>query len=316
MSHSFPKLGSVESIIESLAAEGYICNEQIATVVYLAAALEKPILVEGPPGVGKTELAKSCAELTGAPLVRLQCYEGLDESKAIYEWKYGKQLLYTQLLKTQLAEVMEGATGLRESIERLHSFDDVFFSKEFLEPRPLLQAIDADHGVVLLVDEIDKADFEFESLLLEVLSDFQVSIPELGTLKGRSKPLVFLTSNDTRDLSDALKRRCLHLHIDFPTKELEGKIVRARVPQITEAMTDHLTSFVSKVRELDLKKLPSVSETIDWAKSLVLLHADSLDEELVRSSLNALLKYEDDLSTVVDNLTELLSQEVKASQAS
>jgi MoxR-like ATPase len=266
--------------------------------------------------VGKTELAKSCAELTGAPLVRLQCYEGLDESKAIYEWKYGKQLLYTQLLKTQLAEVMEGATGLRESIERLHSFDDVFFSKEFLEPRPLLQAIDADAGVVLLVDEIDKADFEFESLLLEVLSDFQVSIPELGTLKGRSKPLVFLTSNDTRDLSDALKRRCLHLHIDFPTTELEGKIVRARVPQITEAMTDHLTSFVSKVRELDLKKLPSVSETIDWAKSLVLLHADSLDEELVRSSLNALLKYEDDLSTVVDNLTELLSQEVKASQAS
>jgi MoxR-like ATPase len=247
--------------------------------------------------------------------VRLQCYEGLDESKAIYEWKYGKQLLYTQLLKTQLAEVMDGAQGLRESVERLHSFDDVFFSKEFLEPRPLLQAIDSEQSVVLLVDEIDKADFEFESLLLEVLSDFQVSIPELGTLKGRSKPLVFLTSNDTRDLSDALKRRCLHLHIDFPTTQLEGRIVRARVPQITQAMTDHLVEFVSRVREMDLKKLPSVSETIDWAKSLVLLHADSLDEDLVRSSLNALLKYEDDLTSVVDNLSGLLSQEQKVTDA-
>ena len=250
MSHAFPKLESIDSIIESLATAGYICNEQIATVVYLAAALEKPILVEGPPGVGKTELAKSCADVTGAPLVRLQCYEGLDESKAIYEWKYGKQLLYTQLLKTQLAEVMDGARGLRASVERLHSFDDVFFSKEFLEPRPLLQAIDAESNVVLLVDEIDKADFEFESLLLEVLSDFQVSIPELGTLKGRSKPLVFLTSNDTRDLSDALKRRCLHLHIDFPTTDLEGRIVRARVPQISDAMSG--VTFPSRViRVLD-----------------------------------------------------------------
>jgi MoxR-like ATPase len=315
MSNSLKKLNSVDAIVEALATAGYICNEQIATVVYLAAALGKPVLVEGPPGVGKTELAKSCAEVTGAPLVRLQCYEGLDESKAIYEWKYGKQLLYTQLLKTQLAEVMDGATGLLESVERLHSFDDVFFSKEFLEPRPLLQAIDSEQSVVLLVDEIDKADFEFESLLLEVLSDFQVSIPELGTLKGRSKPLVFLTSNDTRDLSDALKRRCLHLHIDFPTTQLEGRIVRARVPQITQAMTDHLVEFVSRVREMDLKKLPSVSETIDWAKSLVLLHADSLDEDLVRSSLNALLKYEDDLTNVVDNLSGLLSQEQKVTDA-
>lgn len=310
MPHTFETLDSVDRIIESLSTAGYICNEQIATVVYLAAALGKPILVEGPPGVGKTELAKSCAEITDAPLVRLQCYEGLDESKAIYEWKYGKQLLYTQLLKTQLAEVMDGAQGLRESVARLHSFDDVFFSKDFLEPRPLLQAIDSENRVVLLVDEIDKADFEFESLLLEVLSDFQVSIPELGTLKGRSKPLVFLTSNDTRDLSDALKRRCLHLHIDFPTTELEGRIVRARVPEITGAMTDHLTQFVSNVRTLDLKKLPSVSETIDWAKSLVLLHADSLDEALVRSSLNALLKYEEDLKTVSDNLTDLLTTDV------
>ena len=303
---------SVASLKAHFEEHNYICSDQIATAVYLAFHLRKPVLIEGPPGVGKTELAKTASEMFELPLIRLQCYEGLDESKAIYEWKYGKQLLYTQLLKTQLAEVMDGAQGLRASVERLHSFDDVFFSKEFLEPRPLLQAIDAESNVVLLVDEIDKADFEFESLLLEVLSDFQVSIPELGTLKGRSKPLVFLTSNDTRDLSDALKRRCLHLHIDFPTTDLEGRIVRARVPQISDAMTDHLVAFVSKVREMDLKKLPSVSETIDWAKSLVLLHADSLDEDLVKSSLNALLKYEDDLSAVADNLVDLLSNEQKA----
>ena len=311
----YPALSDVDAIQRAFESAGYICTSRIATVVRLAAALEKPVLIEGPPGVGKTELAKTCATVVDRPLVRLQCYEGLDESKALYEWKYGKQLLYTQLLKEQLGDVLEGAQGLSESMSRLRQFGDVFYSEDFLESRPLLKAMGEERGGVLLIDEIDKADFEFESLLLEVLSDFQVSIPELGTIHAQSKPLVFLTSNDTRDLSDALKRRCLHLHIDFPTTELEGRIVRARVPQITEAMTDHLVTFVSKVREMDLKKLPSVSETIDWAKSLVLLHADSLDEELVKSSLNALLKYEEDLTSVVENLMDLLNTEKQAANA-
>jgi MoxR-like ATPase len=275
-------------------------------VIRLAAALEKPVLIEGPPGVGKTELAKTCATVVDRPLVRLQCYEGLDESKALYEWKYGKQLLYTQLLKEQLGDVLDGAKGLDESMTRLHEFGDVFYSEAFLESRPLLKAMEADQGGVLLIDEIDKADFEFESLLLEVLSDYQVSIPELGTIRARSKPLVFLTSNDTRDLSDALKRRCLHLHIPFPTVELEAKIVASRVPELAQSMTKKLVQFVHAVRSLDLKKAPAISETVDWAKSLLLLHAKDLDSELVQDTLNVLLKYEDDIQTAQGQLSKLM----------
>lgn len=304
----YPQLASVESIAALFEEQGYICTPRIATVVYLAAALNKPILVEGPPGVGKTELAKTCAAVTDKPLVRLQCYEGLDEAKALYEWKYGKQLLYTQILKEQLGEILDGATGLKESIQRLHSTGDVFYSPEFLEPRPLLKAMEEEHGAVLLIDEIDKADFEFESLLLEVLSDYQVSIPEIGTVSARSKPMVFLTSNDTRDLSDALKRRCLHLHIPFPSVDLERRIVARRVPGLQSRLSDQLVQFVHAVRELDLKKAPAISETIDWARSLLLLHADQLDPALVHDTLNVLLKYEEDIVTTEDQLPKLLRQ--------
>ena len=302
----YPALHQVEAIQIAFEQAGYICTTRIATVIRLAAALEKPVLIEGPPGVGKTELAKTCATVVNRPLVRLQCYEGLDESKALYEWKYGKQLLYTQLLKEQLGDVLDGAKGLDESMARLHEFGDVFYSEAFLESRPLLKAMEADQGGVLLIDEIDKADFEFESLLLEVLSDYQVSIPELGTIRARSKPLVFLTSNDTRDLSDALKRRCLHLHIPFPSVELEAKIVASRVPELAQSMTKKLVQFVHAVRSLDLKKAPAISETVDWAKSLLLLHAKDLDSALVQDTLNVLLKYEDDIQIAQGQLSKLM----------
>lgn len=303
----YPELGTVDTINQRFEDAGYICTPRIATVVYLAATMNKPVLVEGPPGVGKTELAKTCANVINRPLVRLQCYEGLDESKALYEWKYGKQLLYTQVLKEQLSEVLEGAQGLRDSMHKLHNLSDVFYAKEFLEPRPLLKAMEEPDGAVLLIDEIDKADFEFESLLLEVLSDFQVSIPEIGTIAARSKPLVFLTSNDTRDLSDALKRRCLHLHIPFPSVALESRIVSSRVPDMQQQLTDQLVRFVHAVRELDLKKAPAISETIDWARSLLLLHADGLDGQLVHDTLNVLLKYEEDVGVAEHQLNRLLS---------
>jgi MoxR-like ATPase len=303
----YPALGELNAIQTAFETAGYICTTRIATVVKLAAALEKPVLIEGPPGVGKTELAKTCAQVVNRPLVRLQCYEGLDESKALYEWKYGKQLLYTQLLKEQLGDILDGAKGLSESMSRLHQFGDVFYSEAFLEPRPLLKAMGAEAGSVLLIDEIDKADFEFESLLLEVLSDFQVSIPELGTINAQSKPLVFLTSNDTRDLSDALKRRCLHLHIPFPTVELEARIVASRVPDLSQSLTDQLVRFVHAIRALDLKKAPAISETIDWAKSLILLHAKDLEGTLVLDTLNVLLKYEEDIKIAKGQLPKLMA---------
>lgn len=300
------ELASIEAIEEGFARLGYICSTRIATAVFLAAKLRKPVLVEGPPGVGKTELAKTAATLLSLPLVRLQCYEGLDEAKALYEWKYSKQLLYTQLLKEKLGDLLDGAEGLGESVARLHQFGDVFYSEEFLEPRPLLQAMEQENGAVLLIDEIDKSDHEFESLLLEILSDYQVSIPEIGTVKAKSTPLVFLTSNNTRDISDALKRRCLHLHIPFPSIELEERILDSRVPDAQESLRKQLVAFVHAVRELDLRKQPAVSETIDWARSLLLLHATELEEELVRGTLNVLLKFEQDIETAESELPALL----------
>lgn len=301
------KFASIEAIQEDFARMGYICSQTIATCLYVAHNLGRPILAEGPAGVGKTELAKTVAEYLRRPMVRLQCYEGLDESKAIYEWKYGKQLLYIQLLKDKLNEIMAGANGLAESMDRLHAHEDVFFSHNFLEPRPLLKALEEEDGCVLLVDEVDKSDHEFEALLLEILSDFQVTVPEIGTIKAKRQPFVILTSNATREMSDALKRRCLHLYIPYPDKALESRIVEVKVPDISESLKKQLVSFVQQVRDIDLKKHPSVSETIDWARVLVLLHSDTLDEELVRSTLNIFLKFEEDIRRVGGEVGKMIA---------
>ncbi len=298
---------SVQHIRDGFDQQGYICSEQIATAVFLALKLEKPILVEGPPGVGKTELAKTAAEYLQRPLLRMQCYEGLDESKALYEWKYGKQLLYTQVLKEKLADVMQGAKGLDESVKRLHQFGDVFFSEEFLEPRPLLKAMEQEQGSVLLIDELDKSDYEFEALLLELLSDYQISVPEIGTIKAKHKPLVVLTSNNTREISDALKRRCLHLYIPFPDARLEQRIIESRVPELPDKLREQLVGFIQQLRERDLKKLPAISETIDWAKTLVLLHADTLDRDIVHNTLNVVLKFQEDIDNIEAELSSILS---------
>jgi len=306
LAQDFPQLASVEQIEEAFESHGYICSRKIATAVFLAFKLRKPVLVEGPPGVGKTELAKTTALMLEMPLIRLQCYEGLDEAKALYEWKYGKQLLYTQVLKEKLGDLLQGARGLAESVNRLHQFGDIFYSEDFLEPRPLLRAMQQEKGAILLIDEVDKSDYEFESLLLEILSDYQVSIPEIGTVKARTTPMVFLTSNNTREISDALKRRCLHLYIPFPTVELEERIILSRVPDVHEQLRHQLVEFVHSLRQLDLKKVPAISETIDWARSLLLLHAEHLEEELVRSTLNVLLKFEEDIETTDGELRALV----------
>mgnify|MGYP001559750010 CR=1 FL=1 len=305
---------SIDAIRAGFEALGYITNPQIATSIYLARHLEKPLLVEGPPGVGKTELAIATAKFLGLPLVRLQCYEGLDESKALYEWKYGKQLLYTQILRETLGDVLQDAKGLSQSMDRLHQFSDVFFSEQFLEERPLMKAMRAPGGAVLLIDELDKADQEFEAFLLELLSDYQISVPEIGTIKAVVKPVVFLTSNNTRELSDALKRRCLHLYIPFPDAALERKIISARVPDVSVRLRNELVAFVQELRGMDLKKLPAVSETIDWARTLVLLHANVLDQEMVRNTLNVILKFQDDIEVVNAELTTITDAALKAAE--
>ena len=300
---------SIENVINKFTEQRYICNQRIATVVYLATHLRKPILVEGPAGVGKTELAKVLSGSVGCDLVRLQCYEGLDEAKALYEWEYAKQLLYTQILKDKISDVLEGTKSLKDAVERIGNQDSVFFSYRFILPRPLLRAISADQQLVLLIDEIDKSDSEFEAFLLEVLSDFQVSVPELGTIKAKQIPLVVLTSNNAREMSDALKRRCLHLYIDFPDRQQELEIVKMKVPGIAEKLAEEVVEVVQGIRKLDLKKVPSISETLDWAKALTLLNVNHLDESVVNETLNTILKYEGDVRKAEAELKEYLQKQ-------
>ena len=266
------------------------------------------IMLAGPPGVGKTELAKATADFLNLPIIRLQCYEGLDESKALYEWQYGKQLLYTQVLKEKLGDLMDGAKTLDQSMQRLDDFEDVFFSEQFLQTRPLLQALRSESGTVLLIDEIDKSDDEFEAFLLEILSDYQISVPELGTFKAKTPPLVFLTSNNTREIGDALKRRCLHLYIDFPDAARENAILQARVPQLDTVLREKVVAFVQGIRQMDLKKPPAVSETIDWARTLVLLNVQTLDSAFVQDTLNVLLKFKSDIENVESDVTRMLRE--------
>jgi MoxR-like ATPase len=298
----------VEEVQKKLQDQGYICGRNIATVVYLAAKLQKPVLVEGPAGVGKTELAKVTSQALGLPLIRLQCYEGLDESKALYEWEYSKQLLYTQMLRDMLNEVLKGATTLKQGSERIAAQDDVFFSEKFIVARPLMKAITSERPVLLLVDEVDKSDPEFEAFLLEVLSDYTVSVPEIGTFSARHIPIVFLTSNDTREMTDALKRRCLHLHIDFPSEEQEIQILNTKVPGIDARLAADVVALVHRIRALDLKKTPSISETLDWARALMALNADALDAELVGETMNIILKYQGDIHKAQSELNKMLSE--------
>ena len=297
---------NIPDVEKRLGKAGYLPSREIATTIFLAERLEKPVLVEGPAGVGKTELALALARATGRPLIRLQCYEGLDESKALYEWEYAKQLLYTQLLKDKIGETLAGTRTMAEAVERIGSSDSVFFSERFLLPRPILKAITSDEPAVLLVDEIDKADPEFEAFLLEVLADFAVTVPEIGTFQAKHKPRVLLTSNASRELSDALKRRCLHLFVDFPSADREGAIVRTRGRGIGPELARQVGGVVQKIRDMDMKKAPSIAETLDWARSLVLLNADTISPQILTETLNVLLKYEGDVDRAREKARELV----------
>lgn len=281
---SEPRFPDIDTVREQLREVDYLSDEGIAGIIYLADRLGKPVLVEGPAGTGKTQLAKSTAEILGARLIRLQCYEGIDESKALYEWNYKKQLLRIQATKAD-----DDDTGWAD-------ISDDIFSDDFLLTRPLLEAITADDPVVLLIDEVDRVEVETEALLLEILSDYQVSIPELGTIVAKQIPLVFLTSNNTRELSEALKRRCLYLHVDYPDMEREKEIVLTKVPNISEALADQVARIVRSIRQLELKKAPSISETLDWANTLMLLGIENVDAETAANTVNILLKYQSDIA--------------------
>ncbi|MGQ9846488.1 MAG: AAA family ATPase, partial [Bacteroidales bacterium] len=297
---------SIEDAIQHLSKQKYICSKEIATTVYLALKMKKPVLVEGPAGVGKTDLGKCIAHALGYELIRLQCYEGLDEAKALYEWEYAKQLLYTQILKDKLSKILEDQVTLKDAVNKLSTEEDVFFSEKFLVARPILKAITNQTPSVLLIDEIDKSDSEFEAFLLEVLSDFQVTIPEIGTIIAHNTPFVLLTSNNAREMSDALKRRCLHLYIDYPTKELEEQIVKLKVPECGNYLIKEIINTIHEIRKLPLKKDPSISETLDWAKALALLGCEVLNRDIAIDTLNFILKYEKDIELVKKNINTII----------
>jgi MoxR-like ATPase len=291
---------------ERFGRHGYLADDALATTVFLVTRLGKPVLLEGPAGVGKTQLATSLAEVTGRRLLRLQCYEGQDESKALYEWDYGKQLLYTQILREKIGQIVADAPDLGEAVERIAKQDSVFFSERFLAPRPLLEAVDSEEPVVLLIDEVDRADEALEAVLLELLSEFQISIPEVGTVRAKHQPYVVLTSNNTRDLSAALKRRCLHHFLDYPSAQRELDILRSKDVGLADTLSARLVEIVRGLRELELRKAPSISETIDWARTLSVLGVDELSAEVLASTLNVVVKYERDLTRAARALPSLV----------
>lgn len=291
---------------QRLADVGYLTDERLATTTFLQGALGKPLLLEGPAGVGKTQLAQSVAQATGRRLLRLQCYEGQDETKALYEWDYGKQLLYTQILREKINQVVADAPDLPSAVEMIAAQDSIFFSERFLAPRPLLEAIRSEDPVVLLIDEVDRADEALEAVFLELLAEFQVSVPEVGTFAARHIPLVVLTSNNTRDLSAALKRRCLHLFLDYPSAERELEIIRSKDTGLSDALAGQLVEVVRGLRELELRKAPSISETIDWARTLAVLGVDELSAPVVADTLNVVMKYERDIGLATRQIPRLL----------
>ncbi len=301
---SLPSRGDLALALERA---GYLADDRLVLTAWLALKLDRPLLVEGPAGVGKTDLARALAEALSIELVRLQCYEGLDEGKALYEWDYAKQMLYTQLLRDAVAAETAGAASLAEAAERIAGSDSAFFGRRFLIERPLLRALTSERPVIMLVDEVDRADPEFEALLFEVLSEGQITIPELGTLRATALPLFILTSNGTREMTDALRRRCLHAFVDYPPPSREQAILELRIPGLGGNLAAQLAAFVQKARELDLRKAPSIAETIDWARALLALGANALDPELVRATLGALVKHDEDREKIETKLATLFA---------
>ncbi len=309
MSGESEVFGDPDELAVALRAQGYIPDRHLATIVFLVTRLGKPVLIEGPAGVGKTELAKALAAASRRRLLRLQCYEGQDETKALYEWDYGKQLLYTQILREHTAALLAGATDLSSAVEKISSHEAIFFSEHFLAERPLLAAVRSPEPVVLLIDEVDRADEALEAVLLELLAEFQVSVPEIGTFRAGQRPWVVITSNNTRDLSAALKRRCLHLGLDYPSTEREVEIIRSKGTGASEALTTSLVGIVRRLRALDLRKPPSISETVDWAQTLAVLGVEDLDAGVLADTISVILKYERDIKRALEALPSLVPLE-------
>jgi MoxR-like ATPase len=306
---------SVDAVMDALREHGYIADLRLATMVFLVTRLDKPLLVEGPAGVGKTELAKALALISGRRLLRLQCYEGQDETKALYEWDYGKQLLYTQILREKIGQVVADAPDLESAVDRIGAQESVFFSERFLAARPLLESIRSPDPTVLLIDEVDRADEALEAVLLETLAEFQVSVPEVGTFTTEVPPYVILTSNNTRDLSAALKRRCLHLFLDYPTAERELEIVRSKNTGLADALAKQLVDIVRGLRELELRKSPSISEAIDWARTLAVLGVEELKASVLSDTASVVVKYDRDVRKAIGALPRLVDPNATVPEA-